>query len=81
MPRDHLAVGVEPGLDVMHRRRAVLAERDVVFAAPDQLDRLADGLRKPQRIKRRLVLAAAAESAAEEVLMQCDLGAIGLQKL
>ena len=53
VPGDDLAVGVEARLDVMRGRRPELAARDVVLAAPDQLDRLADRLGQPHRIARR----------------------------
>ena len=79
MPGDELAVVVEAGLDVMRRRRAEFAEGDVVFARPDQLHRLADRLRQANRVVHGLVVAAPAKTAAEELLVQRDLGALGLQ--
>ena len=80
MPGDQLAAGVESGLDVMRGHRAELSEGEVVLAAPDQLHRLADGLGQPHRVEDHLLLAAAAETATEHMLMQRDLRAIGLQQ-
>ena len=79
MPGDELAVGVEAGLDVVRRHRAEFAEGDVVLARPDQLHRLADRLGETNRVVHGLVVAAPAETAAEEMLVQRDLGALGLQ--
>ena len=80
VPGDELAVGVEAGLDVMRRHRAELAAGDVVLAGPDQLDRLADRLGEPHRVEHGLVVAAPAVAAAEEMLVQGDVGALGLQQ-
>ena len=80
VPRDHLAAGVEAGLDVVRGHRPEFAEGDVVLAAPDQLHRPADRLRQANRIEHHLLLAAAAEPAAQQVLMQGDLRSIGLQQ-
>ncbi len=81
VPGDHLAVGVEARLDVMRRHRAELAEGDVVLAAPDQLDRLADRLGETDRIERRLMVPAPAVTAAEKLLVQGDLRALDLEQL
>ena len=80
VPRDQLAVRVEAGLDVMRGHRPEFAEGDVVLAAPDQLHRLADRLRQPDRVDDHLVLPAAAETAAEDMLMERDLRTLGLQQ-
>ncbi len=70
MPGDHLAAGIEAGLDVVRGHRPEFAEGEVVLAAPDQLHRLADRLGEAHRIEDHLLLAAAAESAAQQMLMQ-----------
>src|SRR5580700_1983310 len=79
MPGDKFAIVVEGGFDVMRRRRAEFSESDVVFAGPDQLHRLADRLRQADRVVHGLVVAAPAKTAAEELLVQHDVGALGLQ--
>ena len=80
VPGDELAVGIEAGLDVMRRHRPELAAGDIVLAAPDQLDRLAHRLGEAHRVEHHLLLAAAAIAAAEEMLVQGDVGAVGLQQ-
>src|SRR5580692_2825379 len=79
MPGDELAGVVEAGFDVVRRRRAEFAEGDVVLARPDQLHRLADRLRQTYRVVHGLVVAAPAETATEELLVQHDFRTLGLQ--
>src|SRR4029453_6798173 len=80
MPGDQLAGSVKPGLDVMRGHRPEFAEDQIVLAAPDQLYRLADRLGEAHGLDDYLLLATAAEPAAQRVLMQRDLAALGLQK-
>ena len=79
MPGHELAVVVETGFDVVRGRRAEFAKGDVVFARPDRLHRQADRLRQANRVVHGLVVAAPAESATEELLVQRDFRAFGLQ--
>ena len=80
VPGDQLAAGVEARLDVMRGHRTEFSEGDVILPAPDELHRLADGLRQPHRVEDHLVLPAAAETAAEDMLMQRELRAVRLQQ-
>ena len=52
-----------------------LPNGDVVLARPDRLHRLADRLGEADRVEHDLVVAAPAEAAAEEMLVQRDLRA------
>ena len=78
MPSDELAIGVEARLDVMRRHWPELAERDVVLAAPDELHRLGHCLGEAERVDHHLLLAAAAESASQHVLVERELRTVGL---
>ena len=80
MPGDELATGIETGLDVVGRHRPEFAEGEVVLAGPDQFHRLAGRLGEAHRVVHRLMVATPAETAAEELLVQRDLGAFGLQQ-
>ena len=80
VPGNDLAVGVEARLDVLQRGRPELAAAHVVLAAPNQLDRLADRLGQPHRIRDDLVLRAAAVTAADPVLVHCDVAGRGLEE-
>src|SRR5262249_15621590 len=76
MPGDQLAAGVEARLDVVRRHRTEFSTADVVLAAPDELDRLADRPRDPPRVDDHLLLAAAAETSAQNMLVQRDLAGL-----
>src|SRR5262249_49126734 len=73
-PGDKLAGRIEPRFDVMRRHRTELAACHIVLAGPDELDGLADSLGETHRVEDDLMLAATAIAAAEEVLMQRDIG-------
>jgi hypothetical protein len=81
MPGDELAAGVEARLDMVRGRRTIFAIRHIVLAAPDQLDRLSHRLGEAQRVHHDFLLAAAAKTTAQHMLMQRELGAIGLQQI
>ena len=80
VPGDELAAGVKARLDVMRRHRPELAAGQIVLAGPDQLDRLADRLGEPHGIDNDLVLAAPSVAATEKMLVEGDVGALGLQQ-
>jgi len=80
VPGDDPAVGIEPRLGMLRRERTELAEHHVVLAAPDQLDRLAHRLREEDRIDDHLLRRAAAVASADPLLVQRDVGRLGLQE-
>ena len=67
---DQLAVGIEPGLHLLVGERPGEIHRHVVFAGIDQLDGLADRLRRQHRGDHHVGVEPAAEAAAHEVLVQ-----------
>src|SRR6266545_1774954 len=75
------AGGVEAGLDVVRGHRPELAGQNVVLAAPDHLDGLAQGLGQAHRLEHHVLRAAApAIAAAQNMLVERDLAAIGAEK-
>ena len=70
--RDQLAVGVQTGLDLLERQRARIVHGHVVFARVDDLDRLADGLRRLHRGHHHVRIETSAEAAAQPHLMHHD---------
>ena len=79
VPRDELVVGVEAGLDVVRRHRPEFAERHVILARPDVFHRLSGGLGETHGVEYRLVIAAPAKPATEELLVQHELRAFGIE--
>ncbi len=66
-PRHHLAVGIEPGFEVLDRHRVEVVVVQVVLARPGQLHRLAVHLLRDQRrLDDEIGLRLAAEAAAEQ---------------
>jgi hypothetical protein len=81
VPGDELAARVESGLDRVCRHRTELAKGDIFLPAPDDLDRLANRLGETHRVMHHILLGAAAtKAAAEEMLVEDDVGALDLQK-
>ena len=66
-PRDHLAVGIEPGFQVLRRHRMEVVVVQVVLAGPRHLDRRAAHLLRCQRgLDDEVGLRLAAEPAAQQ---------------
>src|ERR1700686_583079 len=81
VPGDELTARVEAGLDVLRRHGAELAEGDVYLPAPDHLDRLANRPGEPNRAMHDVLLrSAAADSAAQEMLVEGDARTVGLKQ-
>ena len=75
MQADQVALGVEPGRQLGHRRGMVLAVRHVLFARPDELDRRAGHLLGREHRLAHIVRATApAEAAAQHELVDLALG-------
>ncbi len=80
-PAGDVAILVQPDLDMLRHLRAQLAELNVIFATPDNLDGPFSGLGQQNRVGDVLGLRPAAEPAPEEKLviahlLRLDLGGL-----
>jgi len=66
-PADDIAQRIEADFNMLRRQRAELVVHDVVFAAPDHLDRSAGNrLRQKRRLEQFVAVGLAAETAAKK---------------
>ena len=72
--RRRQAVAADAGFEVLRRRGVEVVELEVVFAAPDDLHRLADLLGEQRRFDHVVRLRFAAEAAAEQRYMAGHVG-------